>query len=215
MILPDINLLVYAHNVRSSHHQKALNWWNQCLRGHEGVALAWATVLGFVRVVTHPRIFERPMSVQDALDRLEEWAVLATHPFDSSPPASGHFATWSSLLKGNRNGGSSHNRRSPRGAGHRARIDLANDRCRFRPFSGVEVEQSIGVICPVGIAVFSPELPVHFSRPYHFSLITDHICRCRPSSCRLVILLSQCHYLPSSLPAFHVSAFSAWPFYRT
>lgn len=99
MILPDINLLVYAHNVRSSHHQKALNWWNQCLRGHEGVALAWATVLGFVHVVTHPRIFERPMSVQDALDRLEEWLSLP-HIHLIHPPASGHFATWSSLLKG-------------------------------------------------------------------------------------------------------------------
>ena len=28
MILPDINLLIYAHNIRAPHHQKALEWWN-------------------------------------------------------------------------------------------------------------------------------------------------------------------------------------------
>jgi toxin-antitoxin system PIN domain toxin len=97
MILPDINLLVYAHNVSARHHQKALNWLNGCLQGNESVVLAWAVILGFVRVVTHPRVFERPMSVEGALGRVEEWLGLPhvhlLHPTES------HFATWSSLLK--------------------------------------------------------------------------------------------------------------------
>ena len=97
MILPDINLLVYAHNVSAMHHQKALRWWNGCLQGHESVVLAWAVVLGFVRVVTHPKVFERPMSVEGALDRVEEWLGLPhvhlLHPTEN------HFTTWSSLLK--------------------------------------------------------------------------------------------------------------------
>src|ERR1022692_5350194 len=85
MILPDINLLIYAHNIRAPHHQKALHWWNQCLQGHEGVALAWVVILGFVRIATHPKVFERPMSVEDAVGRVEEWLSLPPIPFVLPP----------------------------------------------------------------------------------------------------------------------------------
>ena len=96
MLLPDINLLIYAHNLRATHHQKALEWWNRCLQGAEGVALAWAVVLGFVRIATHPKVFERPMTVEEALGRVEEWLSLPhVHMID---PAQNHFQVWSSLL---------------------------------------------------------------------------------------------------------------------
>jgi toxin-antitoxin system PIN domain toxin len=97
MILPDINLLIHAHNARGVHHSKALGWWNQCLQGPQGVALAWAVILGFVRITTHPKVFEHPMPVKDALERIEEWLSLP-HVFLLHPPQT-HFATWSSLLK--------------------------------------------------------------------------------------------------------------------
>jgi toxin-antitoxin system PIN domain toxin len=97
MILPDVNLLVYAHNIRATHHQKACDWWNNCLQGNDGIALAWVVVLGFVRVTTHPRIFERPMPVEDAVGRVEEWLSLPHIHFIH--PAQSHFQTWSSLLK--------------------------------------------------------------------------------------------------------------------
>ena len=98
MILPDINLLIYAHNVRAVHHSKALGWWNQCLEGPQGVALAWAVILGFVRITTHPKVFEHPLRVEDALERVEEWLSLP-HVYVVDPPQT-HFSTWSSLLKG-------------------------------------------------------------------------------------------------------------------
>ena len=97
MILPDINLLIYAHNTRAAPHQKACQWWNQCLQGHEGVAMAWVVILGFVRIATHPKVFERPMSVEGAVGRVEEWLALPhihlVHPVQT------HFQTWSFLLK--------------------------------------------------------------------------------------------------------------------
>lgn len=40
MILPDINLLVYAHNLRAAKHEAALAWWNSCLGGRDSAALA-------------------------------------------------------------------------------------------------------------------------------------------------------------------------------
>ncbi len=96
MILPDTNLLIYAHNLRAPQHPKALHWWNQCLQGNEGVALAWVVVLGFVRIATHPKVFDHPMRVADATGRVEEWLTLPhvhlVHPGQT------HFQTWSSLL---------------------------------------------------------------------------------------------------------------------
>ena len=97
MILPDLNLLVYAHNPRAVQHPEALRWWSECLASNEGIALAWIVISGFVRITTHPKLFERPMSVEDAVGRVEEWLSLPhvhlVHPSQS------HFTTWSSLLK--------------------------------------------------------------------------------------------------------------------
>lgn len=97
MILPDVNLLIYAHNLRAPQHQKALDWWNRCLCGQEGIALAWVVVLGFVRITTHPKIFELPLPVADALARVEEWLALPQVHLIHPPQT--HFQTWSSLLK--------------------------------------------------------------------------------------------------------------------
>jgi uncharacterized protein len=96
MILPDINLLIYAHNSRAIHHARALCWWNECLQGHDGVDLAWVVILGFVRIATHPKVFANPMPVQDALGRVEEWLSLP-HVRLVYPPDR-HFQTWSNLL---------------------------------------------------------------------------------------------------------------------
>ena len=97
MILPDINVLIYAHNPRAEHHQKSLEWWNQCLAGNEGIALAWVVILGFVRITTNPRLFGRPMPVEEAVERVEEW--LSLPHITVVHPAQTHFTTWSSLLK--------------------------------------------------------------------------------------------------------------------
>lgn len=97
MIFPDLNLLVYAYNLRSPQHQKALNWWTDCLNGSVGVGLAWVVIQGFVRITTHPKIFEHPLSIHDALGHVQEWLTLP-HVQIVHPPQA-HFHTWSSLLK--------------------------------------------------------------------------------------------------------------------
>ena len=97
MILPDINLLVYAHNVRAAHHAEAREWWNQCLRGPNGVALAWVGILGFVRITTHPRIFEHPLPPEEATQRISQWLCLPH--IHLVHPAQNHFDKWAALLK--------------------------------------------------------------------------------------------------------------------
>jgi hypothetical protein len=45
-----------AHNADSAVHQRARRWWDACLSGVEGVGLAWAAMLGFVRISTNRRV---------------------------------------------------------------------------------------------------------------------------------------------------------------
>lgn len=97
MILPDVNILIYAHNLRAPQHQKAHQWWNRCLEGNDGVAMAWVVLLGFVRITTHPQIFERPLPVDEALGRVEEWLNLPQVHLIHPPQT--HFQTWSAMLK--------------------------------------------------------------------------------------------------------------------
>jgi toxin-antitoxin system PIN domain toxin len=84
MIVPDINLLVYAHNARSPQHRKARAWWEDCLNGTQPVGLSWVSMSGFLRLMTHPRVLARPMETTAAVDRVREWldqpVVQVIHP---------------------------------------------------------------------------------------------------------------------------------------
>ena len=89
MILPDVNVLVHAHNADSAVHEKAQRWWDSCLSGAEGIGLAWATMLGFVRITTNRKIVARPLAVGDVMSRLEGW--LALPHVHIAQPSDGHF----------------------------------------------------------------------------------------------------------------------------
>lgn len=76
MILPDVNVLVHAHNADSLVHERARRWWDACLSGSEGVGLAWAAILGFVRITTNRKIVARPFPIHDLMARLQAWLEL-------------------------------------------------------------------------------------------------------------------------------------------
>jgi toxin-antitoxin system PIN domain toxin len=90
MILPDVNVLVHAHNADSVVHESARVWWDACLSGTEGIGLAWATILGFVRITTNRRVVARPLRIQDVMQRLHAW--LALPHIHIAQPSDGHFA---------------------------------------------------------------------------------------------------------------------------
>ena len=73
MIIPDLNLLVYAHNAADRRHASAREWWESCLNGSEPVGMAWATLLGFVRLTTHRQVLVSPLPVATATGVVEEW----------------------------------------------------------------------------------------------------------------------------------------------
>ncbi len=89
MILPDVNVLVHAHNANSAVHEQARRWWDACLSGAEGVGLAWAVILGLVRITTNRRVVARPLAVHDVMQRLQAW--LALPHVHVAQPSETHF----------------------------------------------------------------------------------------------------------------------------
>lgn len=73
MIVPDVNLLVYAYDSSSPHHAAAAVWWKGCMTGTEDVGLAAVVVFGFVRLCTQARVFHHPLTVAEASQRVESW----------------------------------------------------------------------------------------------------------------------------------------------
>jgi hypothetical protein len=73
VIVPDVNLLLYAEVDAFAQHAAARRWWEALLNGERQVGLAPVSVFGFLRIVTNRRVFERPMAVADAIDRAQGW----------------------------------------------------------------------------------------------------------------------------------------------
>ncbi len=73
MIVPDINLLLYAYDASSPFHTNAVAWWQGCLSGTEPVALAPVVVFGFVRIATSGRVFRNPMTPSEAAEHVRSW----------------------------------------------------------------------------------------------------------------------------------------------
>ena len=73
MIVPDVNLLVYAYNSDAPHHDEARQWWESCLSEPRAVGIAWVVVLGFVRVMTSPVVLTNPMVPATALAHVRSW----------------------------------------------------------------------------------------------------------------------------------------------
>ena len=73
MIMPDINLLVYAYNDGAPYHRSARQWWEGLINGRERVGVPWAVSTGFVRLMTHPRALTFPMLPSQAVDCVMEW----------------------------------------------------------------------------------------------------------------------------------------------
>jgi toxin-antitoxin system PIN domain toxin len=71
--LPDVNLPIYAIDERSPKHRPAKLWLEQALSGTEEVGFAWLTLIGFVRISTNPAALERPFSVAEAFEYVDEW----------------------------------------------------------------------------------------------------------------------------------------------
>lgn len=73
MILPDVNLILYAYDASSPFHTKAATWWEDCLSGTEPVGLTTLVLFAFARISTSARAFARPMTIDTAAGHVRQW----------------------------------------------------------------------------------------------------------------------------------------------
>jgi len=73
MILIDANILIYAYDATARQHGPAKRWIESVFAGPRPVRLPWATVLAFLRIMTNPRVFRRPLSLDEATTIVDDW----------------------------------------------------------------------------------------------------------------------------------------------
>jgi toxin-antitoxin system PIN domain toxin len=75
VIVPDINLLVFAYNSDAPHHDAARAWWESCLSEGGMVGIPWIVSLGFVRLMTGRAVLTDPMQPAEALQHVRSWLI--------------------------------------------------------------------------------------------------------------------------------------------
>jgi toxin-antitoxin system PIN domain toxin len=73
LILVDANILLYAEDSLSAYHAKAREWWDAQLSGTRSVCLCWIVICAFIRIGTNGRVFKRPLSSSEAIERVQSW----------------------------------------------------------------------------------------------------------------------------------------------
>jgi len=68
MLLCDVNILVYAHREDAENHTIYLKWLSELINSDETFAVSELVLSGFLRIVTHPKVFNPPSTLSDALE---------------------------------------------------------------------------------------------------------------------------------------------------
>lgn len=72
MILTDINILVYAHREDSINHPAFRKWLESVINSDQAYGMSDIVLSGFLRVVTHPRVFNPPSNMDQALEFVDD-----------------------------------------------------------------------------------------------------------------------------------------------
>ena len=97
MIVPDVNLLLYAHDRGARQHARAVAWWKDLMTGDRAVGLPWAVLLGFLRTATNPTVLGNPLPVPSACSLVRSW--LAQPPAGILLPGERHATIFQGLLE--------------------------------------------------------------------------------------------------------------------
>ena len=97
MILVDANLLLYAEDALSEHHEAARTWWDAQLSGSDPVGLCWPVLNAFIRIGTNARLHQRPLTLKEAIERVQSWldqpCVRLLHPSEK------HWTIFQQMLR--------------------------------------------------------------------------------------------------------------------
>ena len=96
MKLLDLNLLIYAINDDTAHHNAAKSWLETQFNGTESIGIPWIVILGFLRIMTNRKIFSTPLSEETAIELIDAWLQ---HPLITIPePGANHWSLVKELI---------------------------------------------------------------------------------------------------------------------
>ena len=72
MLLAGANVLVVAHREDAPHHAVCREWLEALVNGPESFGVCELVLSGFLRIVTHPKVFAQPSPLADALAFAEQ-----------------------------------------------------------------------------------------------------------------------------------------------
>lgn len=96
MNIVDANVLLYAVNSQSAHHEASRAWLDDALSGGARVGFSWVALLAFLRLSTKANIFPAPLDVEGAARRVEQW--LTSSAAIVVEPTSAHLGVMRDLL---------------------------------------------------------------------------------------------------------------------
>jgi toxin-antitoxin system PIN domain toxin len=67
MFLMDVNVLVYAHREDAANHSAYRQWLESVINSRGSFGYSELVLSGFLRVVTHPKVFEMPSTLSSAI----------------------------------------------------------------------------------------------------------------------------------------------------
>lgn len=105
MVLPDVNVLLYAVDSLSPRHAPCRDWLNEALNVEEPIGWTWNVLLGFIRIGTNAKVLTTPLTIAEAFGYLEEW--LAQPPSRIVEPSVQHAVVLRGLLEAVGIGGNS------------------------------------------------------------------------------------------------------------
>jgi uncharacterized protein len=73
VIVPDVNLLLYAVVSGFPQHKPARAWWEETINSAAQVGLSSPAIFGFIRIATNPRVLSPPLTVEAAAGYVSAW----------------------------------------------------------------------------------------------------------------------------------------------
>jgi toxin-antitoxin system PIN domain toxin len=137
--LVDANVLLYAVNTDALHHDRSRRWLDGALSGADTVAFSWITLLAFVRLATKVGLFPSPLTVNQAMDRVDAW--LGADPAVVLAPTGDHARLVRTLLAAVGVGGNLVNDAHVAALSLEHRCGIVSFDTDFRRFPGIRWQQ--------------------------------------------------------------------------
>jgi uncharacterized protein len=88
----DANILLYSVNANAPQHVTCRQWLADALNGQEEIGFDWIVLMAFLRLSTQAKTFAQPLTVPEAIQRVNEWLTVPVARGDSATQPLGNSA---------------------------------------------------------------------------------------------------------------------------